>query len=88
MQNFDATARTITVNQGAAQVLVDLSQLPYNPLDDHDYQQIEEGDRVLVAGDMQSGFFESGKASAVDQKRRGIIANTVVTLREDVRMAR
>jgi uncharacterized protein YdeI (BOF family) len=88
VQNFDATARTITVDQGAAQVLVDLSQLAYNPLDKDGYQQIQEGDRVLVAGDMQSGFFEPGRTSAVDQKRRGIIANAVVTLREDVRMAR
>jgi len=41
--------------------------------------------------DLEQGLqhvFEPGKASAVDQKRRSIIANTVVTLREAVRMAR
>lgn len=88
VQDFDASARTITVDQGAAQVLVDLSQLPYNPLDEEGYQRIEEGDRVLVAGDMQSGFFEPDTTSAVDQKRRGLVANLVVTLREDARVPR
>lgn len=88
VQNFDTTAKTIMVDQGAATVLVDLSQLPYDPLDDDGYQQIQEGDRVLVAGEMESGFFEPGRTSAVDQRRRGMIADLVVTLREDAEMAR
>lgn len=66
MQNIDVTAMTMTVDQGAVQVLVDRSQLAYNPLESDVYQQIRQGGRVLVAGDMQSGFFQPGKASTVD----------------------
>ena len=49
--------REFTVNTGERMLTVDTSLLGYNPLDDKGFQKIDVGDRVLVNGTMDSGFF-------------------------------
>ncbi|HKJ90985.1 MAG TPA: hypothetical protein VJ960_07625 [Oceanipulchritudo sp.] len=49
--------RQFTLETGTTDLTVDTSNLAYNPLDDEGFQQIEKGDRVLVNGMMDSGFF-------------------------------
>ncbi|MBK1732402.1 DUF5666 domain-containing protein [Thiococcus pfennigii] len=59
-----------TVDTGLRSLTVDVDELPINPLDEEGYQQIEVGDRVSVAGDMDKDFFEGRK----------LVAEAVVTL--------
>lgn len=37
---------------------VDVGELPYNPLDDEGYHQVDVGDHVFVSGLLDDGFFE------------------------------
>jgi hypothetical protein len=65
--------REFTIAIGNEELTIDTSALPYNPLDDQGYQQIEMGDRVLVNGEIDSGFFGDLE----------IEADYIVTLAED-----
>lgn len=62
-----------TLDTGLVEVRVDTDELSYDPLDESGYQRIEVGDRVVVAGRVDKGFFEG----------REIVADTIVTLDED-----
>jgi len=57
----DVTAiegREFVLDAGGFGVRVDTIHMAYNPLDDEGYQQIEVGDRVSVAGDINDSFFD------------------------------
>ncbi|MFO7767068.1 MAG: hypothetical protein R6V33_11605, partial [Pelovirga sp.] len=58
------------INNGLRSVRVDISELPYNPLDDEGYLKIEVGDFVRATGTMDQEFFEG----------RQLMADTVVEL--------
>lgn len=62
--------RDFTVDYGPRKITVDTSQLKDNPLDDKGFQQIDKGDYVSVAGDMDSAFWG----------HRQLQADSVVTL--------
>ncbi len=65
------------LDTGYGEVRVDTRALPYNPLDEHGYQELEPGERVSVAGmlepDSFDGFFE----------KREILAYSVIELSEN-----
>lgn len=66
--------RDFVVNTGKRQIVVDTSDMIYNPMDDEGFQQIEKGDRVSVSGSMDAELFEGHQLKA----------ETIVTLRETV----
>lgn len=45
--------RRFTMNLGSRQVIIDTTELPYNPLDKKGYQQLKVGDSVYVTGELQ-----------------------------------
>lgn len=59
-----------TLDTGNRRLTVEVDELPTNPLDEIGYQQIEVGDRVSVAGDIDDDFFEGQE----------LVADSVVTL--------
>jgi hypothetical protein len=61
------------IDNGLRQVLVEVDELPYNPLDDEGYQVIEVGDRVRVTGQMDYDFLEG----------RELVATSVTTLKKN-----
>jgi hypothetical protein len=65
--------REFTIDTGDRTMSIDTVDMAYNPLDDQGYQQIEEGDRVTVFGDMDLSLFDE----------REISAETIVTLERD-----
>ena len=65
--------REFTINSGALRMTVDTSFMPYDPTDDEGYQQISEGDRVTVAGEVEATTFD----------QRELIADAVITLQDD-----
>ncbi len=68
------SGREFTIAAGTRELKVDTSMMPYNPLDDKGYQQIEKGDYVSVSGSIHNNFWE----------RREIRADSVTTLKEDI----
>lgn len=58
-------------------LVVDVSNLPNNPVDQDGFQQIKKGDRVAVSGDLDDQFIESRK----------LIAENVVSLDPPERIA-
>ncbi|MEA1052117.1 hypothetical protein U5801_20235 [Lamprobacter modestohalophilus] len=58
------------VDTGLREVLVEVEEMAYNPLDDEGYQKIEVGDRVSVTGQIDDDLFEG----------RELVADSVVTL--------
>jgi len=58
------------LDTGVRSLRVEVEELPSNPLDKEGYQQIQVGDRVSVAGDIDHDFFEG----------RELVADSVVTL--------
>ena len=65
--------REFTINSGALEITVDTIFMPYDPTDDEGYQQISEGDRVTVSGEVEAGTFDD----------RELVADTVITLYDD-----
>lgn len=65
-----AEEETFTINTGARQLTVSVSDLDSNPLDQEGYQKVEVGDRVSVNGQME------GKMTATSELK----ANRVVSL--------
>ena len=47
-----------TLNTGEQKLHVDVDEMPYNPLDDKGYQQLEKGDFVEVAGRVDRELFD------------------------------
>jgi uncharacterized protein YdeI (BOF family) len=64
------SGREFTIDTGKRKVQVDTRLMPYNPLDDAGYQQIEKEDWVTVSGDIDTDIFEE----------REIMAESIVTL--------
>ncbi|MEX1032130.1 MAG: hypothetical protein WDZ30_02095 [Cellvibrionaceae bacterium] len=54
----------ITVESQGNTIQVDLSELDYDPLDEQGMQQIKQGDRIYVFGDIDENFFETKTISA------------------------
>ena len=62
--------REFTIDTGLREVRIDTIAMPYNPMDDKGFQQIEVGDWVSVSGQLDLDVFES----------REIMAESIVTL--------
>ncbi|MGB3222393.1 MAG: OB-fold nucleic acid binding domain-containing protein [Desulforhopalus sp.] len=45
--------RRFTMNLGSRKVIIDTTELPYNPLDEKGYQQLKVGDSVYVTGELK-----------------------------------
>lgn len=60
----DVSDNEITVESQGNTIQVDTSELAYDPLDEEGVQQIREGDRVYVFGDIDENFFETKTMSA------------------------
>jgi len=54
----DVDTSEFTVDAGASDVRVDVSEMAFNPLDDEGYLKIAEGDRVKVSGEVDKELFE------------------------------
>ena len=67
------SGREFTLDTGARQISVDTIGMPYNPLDELGYQEIDVGDRVTVFGDLDYALFDE----------RELAAETIVTLQAD-----
>ncbi len=52
------------INTGLRSLRVDISELPYDPLDDEGYLKIEIGDYVKATGKMETEFFEGRQLMA------------------------
>ena len=59
-----------TLSTGLREITVKVEEMPYDPLDDEGYQQIEMGDRVSVGGHIDADLFEGF----------GIVAESIVEL--------
>ncbi|WP_404361646.1 NirD/YgiW/YdeI family stress tolerance protein [Marinobacter sp.] len=64
--------REFTIDSGLQQITVETIELPYNPLDDRGFQQLDLGDTVTVTGNMESDIFD----------RMELVAESIVTLDE------
>lgn len=60
----DVDLNEFTVDAGLRKIRVDVTAMPYNPLDDEGYQKIAVGDRVRVQGDMTSNLIEGRELEA------------------------
>lgn len=67
------TGSEFTIDSGVQEMTVDTALMPYDPMDDEGFQQIEVGDLVSVTGDVEDDTFETSE----------ILADTVVTLEDD-----
>lgn len=70
VQSVSSATDSFTIGTDGQEVTVFTAKLPYNPLDDEGFQQIEPGDRVSVNGQVSADFF--GDAD--------LFADSVVTL--------
>ncbi|SFR55202.1 OB fold (BOF) protein [Marinobacter gudaonensis] len=62
-----------TIDSGVQEMTVDTALMPYDPMDDEGFQQLEVGDLVSVTGDIEDDTFEESE----------LLADTVVTLEDD-----
>lgn len=60
----DVNMNEFTVDAGLRQIRIDVTEMPYNPLDDEGYQRITAGDRVRVQGHMTSNLIEGRELEA------------------------
>ncbi|MBD3343980.1 MAG: hypothetical protein GF401_02840 [Chitinivibrionales bacterium] len=58
------SGREFTIDVGKRKVTVDTDNMPYNPLDDAGYQQIEKNDWVTVSGDIEYDLFNNRELEA------------------------
>lgn len=61
-----------TIDSGKRRMTVEITRMPYNPLDDEGYQQVEPGDRVSASGRITEKTFEQAE----------LVAESVVTLQD------
>ena len=61
-----------TVDAGLKKLRVDVSDMPFDPLDEEGYLKIDVGDRVRVSGEMDNQIFEG----------RELVADTVIVLNQ------
>ena len=66
------TDESFLLSSGDRRLLVDVDEMPYNPLDDEGYQRIRVGDKVKVSGDVDSELFTA----------RLIVADSVIKLHD------
>lgn len=52
------TDESFLLSSGAQRLLVDVDEMPYNPLDDEGYQRIGIGDKVRVSGEADNALFD------------------------------
>lgn len=71
VDSVDANDDEFMIDAGARDIRVETEELAYNPLDGAGYQQVDVGDRVSVAGDVDVDFFEG---------QTELVADSVVTL--------
>lgn len=57
VESVSPEAGSFTIDTGATELTVWTAKLPYDPLDDEGYQQLEPGDRVSVHGDVDVDVF-------------------------------
>jgi len=62
VQNVDG--REFTLDTGGSEISVDTMEMSYNPLDKKGDQQIAQGDRVTVAGEIDDALFDEAELSA------------------------
>lgn len=55
----DEKARSFVIDRGAGALTVETDEMPYNPLDELGFQQIEAGDVVSVTGNIDYDFFDN-----------------------------
>lgn len=65
--------REFTIDSALQQMKVDTTLMPYNPMDNEGYQQIDKGDLVTVTGNTEYDTFE----------KQELMAESVVTLDDD-----
>ncbi|MDX1634397.1 MAG: NirD/YgiW/YdeI family stress tolerance protein [Marinobacter sp.] len=65
--------REFTLDSGIQRMTVDTTGLPYNPMDDKGFQQLDMGDTVTVTGYMDRDVFA----------QRELVAESIVTLNEE-----
>lgn len=65
--------REFSIDSGAQEMKVDTALMDHDPTDDEGFQQVDEGDTVTVAGDIEFDTFEKSE----------IMADSVVTLFDD-----
>lgn len=66
----DIDGREFTLDSGIQRINVDTAGLPYNPMDDKGFQQLDMGDAVTVSGHMDRDVFA----------QRELVAESIVTL--------
>jgi len=62
--------REFTIDYGDQKLTVDTSLMAYNPMDDKGFQQVDEGDHVIVSGELDLDLFEEQE----------LIAENIVTI--------
>lgn len=65
--------REFTIDTGPRMLTVDTIAMPYNPLDDKGFQQIDKGDYVSVSGDLDYNVWAG----------RELTADHIITISED-----
>ncbi|MFW5815309.1 MAG: DUF5666 domain-containing protein [Wenzhouxiangella sp.] len=70
VESVDPTTKTFTIDTGEMELSVDTSALPYDPLDDEGFQQIDVGDRVSIDAVIDADFIGD----------QDLLAQSVVTL--------
>lgn len=60
----DVSKGAFTLNTGVRDITVEVEEMPYDPLDDEGYQQIEVGDYVSVTGQMDYDFIDGQELAA------------------------
>ncbi|HET8808253.1 MAG TPA: hypothetical protein VFM76_07735 [Methylophaga sp.] len=58
ISEVDADGEEFTLDTGDQALTVEVDGLPYNPLDDEGFQQLDVGDTVSVNGDIDNELFE------------------------------
>lgn len=70
IKSVSPMTNTFTLDTGGTELTVDTSALPYNPLDDEGFQQLDVGDRVSIAAVIDMDFIGD----------QDLLAESVVTL--------
>lgn len=69
--------RELTLDTGEGKLTINTLTMSYNPLDKDGFQQIEQGDRISVTGEMDPAFFGN----------REFNAQSIVTISQDAKQA-
>lgn len=61
---INVDGREFLLSSGSREIRVDTSEMPYNPLDNKGFQQLDEGDIVTVSGDLDIDLFKRNELTA------------------------